>query len=209
MAWPPEHCLVLDVKEAKSLPKANDYAGVVITGSHDMVTERSDWMLRAAEWLREAVQDSVPILGICFGHQLLAAALGGEVGDNPKGAEFGLADIRKTKRAEDDPLLKDVPAHFRALVSHFQTVIKLPPDAVPLAYSEKDAHQCFRYGRNAWGVQFHPEMDCDIMKVYLQKNREKISDWEEVAKRISIECHAQPESTRILKTFREIVLSGR
>ena len=70
---------VLDIAAGEPLPKPASAAGIVITGSHDMVTDHRDWSERAAGWLSEAVSSGVPTLGICYGHQLLAYALGGKV----------------------------------------------------------------------------------------------------------------------------------
>src|SRR5690606_40095948 len=71
--------VVVDVEGGDALPGRDGFAGVLVTGSAAMVTERLDWSERAAGWLREAAHAGLPLLGICYGHQLLAHALGGEV----------------------------------------------------------------------------------------------------------------------------------
>jgi GMP synthase (glutamine-hydrolysing) len=166
---------VIDVASGAALPATNGHAGVVITGSHAMVTERKDWSERTAEWLREAVARDVPVLGICYGHQLLAYAHGGVVGNNPSGREFGTVEISLNENAEADELLGGLPRRMRAHVGHTQSVLHLPPDAVVLASSPWDAHQAFRIRRRAWGVQFHPEFDGGIVRTYIDHFRQVLS----------------------------------
>ncbi len=80
---------VCSVYEGDEPPTARATGGVVVTGSAAMVSDHEAWADRTAEWLRTAVDAGVPVLGICFGHQLLAHALGGKVGPNPRGREIG------------------------------------------------------------------------------------------------------------------------
>ena len=68
---------IVDAENGDALPAYDDVAGVVITGSHDMVTERQPWSERAAAWLPGLVERGIPTLGICYGHQLLAHAVAG------------------------------------------------------------------------------------------------------------------------------------
>ena len=69
-----------------------------------MVTQHLQWSERIAEWLPEAAERQIPTLGICYGHQLLAYALGGKAGNNPQGPEFGTVDVHLTKKAQNDLL---------------------------------------------------------------------------------------------------------
>ncbi len=142
-------------------------AGVVVTGSHAMVTDREPWSEATARWLARLVADAIPVLGICYGHQLLAHALGGESGWHPRGDELGNAGIRLRSEAAGDALFAGFPRVFSAAVSHSQTVLRLPPGAVPLAENDFDPHHAFRVGACAWGVQFHPEFSADISRLYI------------------------------------------
>lgn len=155
------------VAEGEALPPPQGWSGVLITGSGAMVTERRDWSEASAAWLREAAKRGLPLFGICYGHQLLAHAFGGEVGDNPAGREMGTAALELHAPARHDPLFSGLPARFAAQTTHLQTVLAPPPGATVLASSSRDACQAFRIGEQAWGVQFHPEFSSAMMRGYI------------------------------------------
>lgn len=192
---------VIDVARGGALPPVEEVAAVVITGSAAMVTERAAWMERSAAWLREAVAAGVPVLGICFGHQLLADALGGEVGDNPRGVEVGTAMIRLTERAQADPLFSGLPQAFAAQVSHRQSVLRLPPGARLLAASDMDPHQAFAIGGCAWGLQFHPEFTEPVIHHFIAFYREQLAQEGDSADRLLGATAASPESASLLRRF--------
>jgi len=133
-----------------------------------MVTDREGWSEHTACWLRDAVNAGLPVLGICYGHQLLAHALGGSVQDHPEGLEVGTTDVWLTHEGEDDPLFAAFPSHWPAQVAHRQTVTELPTGAVHLAHNRFEPHHAFRVGKCAWGVQFHPEFDIDTTRAYIE-----------------------------------------
>jgi len=166
---------VIDVPARADLPPLDGAAGVIVSGSHTMVTERRDWSERAAVWLRGAVSRAVPVLGICYGHQLLAHACGGEVGANPKGREFGTVQVELEEAGRTDELLGELPGTFPAHMGHAQSVLRLPPAAVRLASNAWDGNQAFRIGPRAWGIQFHPEFDADIVREYVDHYRAELS----------------------------------
>jgi len=166
----------LDVIGGEALPAdTKAYSGVLITGSGAMVTERADWSERSAEWLRDAAHAGTPMFGICYGHQLLAHALGGEVDYNPQGREMGTVALQLHSDAADDPLFAGLPVQIDAQTTHRQSVMKLPAQATLLARSEKDAHQAFRWGESVWGVQFHPEFSTATMRHYIHARREALA----------------------------------
>jgi GMP synthase (glutamine-hydrolysing) len=140
---------------------------VVVSGSHAMVTDREPWSERLAAWLQRCVAQHTPVLGICYGHQLLAHALGGEVGLLAGGPEVGTQTVSLTADAAQDPLLAGLPAQLDAQLVHYQSVRRLPQGAVLLASSAMEPHQAFRVGDCAWGVQFHPEFSAEAMRGYL------------------------------------------
>lgn len=160
---------VHDPRMSATLPDSSALAGIIITGSHSMVTDRHDWSERLAGWLPAVVMQEIPLLGICYGHQLLAHAMGGLVTDNPNGREFGTCRIELTLDAADDRLLGEFAPAISANLCHTQSVVALPPGAIRLARSTRDPNQSFRIGRCAWGVQFHPEFDSFAMKTYIRE----------------------------------------
>ncbi len=153
--------------DEEMLPEVEEVTAAVVTGSHAMVTEQQKWSEHLAGWLARVVACDVPVLGICYGHQLLARALGGTVGYHPAGGEFGTVEVRLLPGAGDDPLFGGLPPIFPAQVFHRQSVLRLPPGARALAASSREPHQAVRFAPRAWGVQFHPEFDDAITAAYL------------------------------------------
>lgn len=158
---------VVDARTADRLPDSGRLAGAIITGSHAMVTDWEPWSEALMQWTAEAARGGLPILGICYGHQLLAQALGGEVARRPQGVEIGTVAVTRTARAHVDPLFANIPERFLAQTVHWQSVIRIPDGATLLARSEAEQHHAFRYGDSAWGVQFHPEYSAEIMGAYV------------------------------------------
>ena len=98
-----------NVERGEALPAREGFAGVHRHRLGAMVTERPDWSERSAAWLRDAAHAGMPLFGICYGHQLLAHALGGEVGYNPAGREMGTIGLELHPHAGDDPLFAGLP----------------------------------------------------------------------------------------------------
>lgn len=165
-----EHGFVeVDARETKLLPAAEEVSGIIVTGSASSVTERAPWMLRTEAYLAEAVRAGHPVLGICFGHQLLGQALGGSVERNPRGRELGT--VRLTVLV-DDPLLERGIEPALVHATHRDSVTRLPPSARLLATTELEPHAAVRFGERAWGVQFHPEFDERVLRDYVDGSAE-------------------------------------
>lgn len=196
---------VVDLAAGEPLPPLDEVAGVVITGSGAMVTEQQPWMEQCAVWLREAVTEQLPLLGICFGHQLLAWALGGEVADNPRGVEVGTQRIELTDRALSDPLLSVLPTAFDAQLSHVQSVLQLPRGARLLAASAMDPHQAFTWGGHAWGIQFHPEFNASVTRQFVEHYRPQLEQQGRDVEAMLAAVHEAPESSALLRRFAVMV----
>ncbi|GAK58690.1 glutamine amidotransferase class-I [Candidatus Vecturithrix granuli] len=196
---------IVDVTQQEPFPAYDTLSGIVITGSHDMVTDGHAWNERTARWLRRAIEGRIPILGICYGHQLLAYACGGEVADNPHGREFGTVDIQLTTEAKDDLLFGNLSNPFPAHVCHTQSVLRLPPEARLLASSAMDAHQAIVIGECAWGVQFHPEFDVEATQAYIHACAQVLRAQGTEPEQLRQQCRATPQSSALLKRFYDIV----
>jgi GMP synthase (glutamine-hydrolysing) len=198
--------LIIDaVAHQAAFPAYDTLAGVVITGSHAIITEHHPWSERAANWIRQVVERRIPVLGICYGHQLLAYAFGGDVDNNPNGREFGTTTISVHNTAASDPLFQHLPSRFSAHVSHRQSVLRLPPEATRLASSSMDAYQAFVFKEWAWGVQFHPEFDVEITREYIKACASPLQAQGIDPHTLSVDCCTTPESTSLLKIFRTLI----
>lgn len=197
----PDDAVGCRVIAGDDLPQPEGFAGVIVSGSGAMVTERHDWSERSAVWLREANDRGLPVFGICYGHQLLAHALGGTVGDNPRGREMGTHPVDLHPEAGDDPLLAGLPVRFDAQLTHQQTVLSPPPGAVVLARSAGDDCQAFRVGEHAWGVQFHPEFSAGIMRGYIQARAEVIAAEGLCPKSLAAGVGAAPTARNVMRRF--------
>jgi GMP synthase (glutamine-hydrolysing) len=148
--------------------RPRDFAGIVPLGGsmHAWDEELLPYLGRQKDLLREAVDEGVPVLGICLGGQLLARALGAEVRPAPQ-LEAGWIEVEAMPAAAGDALL----SHLREPVGVYQwhvDVFDLPDGAVHLARSALSEIQAFRYGERAWGLQFHPEVDMPLWQGWMR-----------------------------------------
>lgn len=192
---------VIDATQSASYPKIEAIAGVIITGSAAMVTNNEPWSVQLEGWVRELVSRQVPILGICYGHQLLAQALGGEVGFHPKGREIGTVPIKLTEHCQHDALFSQSQPNFYANVTHAQSVLQLPPNSTLLANNNYEPIHAFRVGNNAWGVQFHPEFTANVMRFYLFERFDSLLEQGLDVKDLFDNIRDTVESRSILKKF--------
>jgi len=149
----------------QALPAHDEVAGAVFMGGPMNVdeVERFPALTAEREWLAEAVERGMPVLGVCLGAQLLARALGAEVRAG-EGPEIGFAPVEVTD--PDDPLLGGLAPRTEVLHWHGD-VFDLPDDAEHLASSEVTPCQAFRAGK-AWGVLFHPEADFALVEAWME-----------------------------------------
>ena len=149
----------------EGLPDPGDHDGVLLTGSPLSVRDEAPWMAELARWA-VAAADRLPVLGVCFGHQLLGEALGGRVGPNPKGREVGTHTVSLNAAGCEDPLFEGLGPVLTVQQTHGDILVEAP-DAELLGGSDNTAWQAFRRGRIRC-VQFHPELAAPPLRELLR-----------------------------------------
>jgi GMP synthase (glutamine-hydrolysing) len=189
------------------LPGVEEAAAFVITGSSSSVNERAPWMLPAEAYVRAIAGTEVPLFGICFGHQLVAQALGGEVKLNPHGREIGTVAV---KRHADDAIFEGVGTDLFVNATHKDSVARLPAGARLLASSALEPTQAFAIGRAIRCVQFHPEIDGDAMRGYVEARAHLIAEEGGDPEAIRARSVDAPDGEETLRNFvRQFVKAGR
>ena len=204
MRLEPNQMRAVRVDIGEKLPAPKEVAGAVITGSGAMVTDREAWSENTAAWLRNAMDAELPLFGVCYGHQLIAHALGGTVGWLPAGREIGTQAIARS--AAEDHLLNGMPVDFPAHTTHRQSVLEAPRDARVLARSAADPHQLLRYGSNAISTQVHPEFGVRFMRAYLRQREPALREEGFDVAALHGEVRSTPEARGLLRRFARAAL---
>jgi GMP synthase (glutamine-hydrolysing) len=199
----------IDLRKDVPLPSPKDADGFIITGSSSSVTERAPWMLRAEELFREIHAAKTPLFGICFGHQIIGQALGGAVAKNPRGREIGTIEVRVHDAAAGEAILNGLPRVFRANHTHVDSVVTLPPGARVLASTDREPHAVFVVGETTKCVQFHPEIDGDAMRGYVDARAHLIEAEGLDLAAIRAAAADAPDGAATLRNFVELVVRGR
>ena len=174
-----EHPVDVELVDGTSgaLPHDLDrFAGIVITGSPRSLTVPEPWMEAAVELIRQAYAARKPLLGVCFGHQLIGAAFGGSVVLNPAGWEVSTCPVELSGRGARDPLFDGLPARFPVNLAHQDIVSEdtlSPLNGIELlAHTDKARVAAVAAGPAIRGVQFHPEMTGAIARTIVETRRD-------------------------------------
>lgn len=178
----------------------HNIAGVIPLGGHmgAMDDDIAPWLPNERAMLKDAVEQNIPIFGICLGAQLLAAANGGEV-SRATTSEIGVYDITPVEAATHDPIF-NLPVS-KAAQWHEDYVSRLPRGATRLASTPLCENQVYRIGAAQYAVQFHPEIDHTI-----------IHEWEEHADNAflqsgkeSVESEVQAADAEMQSTWKPVI----
>ena len=151
------------------------YAGVVVFGGPMSANDPADWAVHQTRWIGRVLDSGVPYLGLCLGAQMLARYLGAVVAPHPDGhAEIGYFPISPT--VEGLAFARQIGAPWPRQVYHWHREgFDLPPGSVALAEGDTFPNQAFRVGRNAYGLQFHPEVTYAMMCRWTVRGHERLT----------------------------------
>ena len=136
-----------------------EHAGAVIFGGPMSANDEDDFVRNEIDWHAGPLAENKPYLGICLGAQMLVRHLGGTVASHPEGlTEIGWYPMRATPSGEALMAWPDIVYHFH------REGFSLPQGAELLATADHYENQAFRYGENAWGIQFHAELTQVMMQ---------------------------------------------
>ena len=151
---------IIELDEGEQIPDLKDYDALWVMGGPMDVWEEAEypWLIDKKAAIRKAVNElKMPYVGICLGHQLLADALGAEVGLGDH-AEIGIMEIHKTDSGKQSPYLKNMPDKMNCLQWHSAEVKSAPPGMDILSYSDKCAIQSLSLGVQVFTMQYHQEI---------------------------------------------------
>jgi len=162
---------------------------------------------RVESIIEYAVKKEIPLLGVCFGGQVLGHFLGVEIVNDKAQTEVGSIEIFLTKEAQKDPLFKDLPEIFWAQAGHKDSLKNLPQEALLLASSRRCKVHGFRYKKNIYGILFHPELTLEdiLFRLKLYPDYAKDKGMEEIKKRLK----PSPLPPLLLRNFGNIVSKSK
>jgi GMP synthase (glutamine-hydrolysing) len=179
--------------ESGSLPDPGDADGWILTGARGSVVRPEPWNEPLFDWIRALAHRGIPLLGVCYGHQAICAALGGRVERHPLGWEIGTTEIELTRAGRRDPLFAGFPERFQAQTTHEDYAATMPPDATLLAVNPHTEVQAIALGATVRGVQFHPEVDEEIARDFVARRRHLVDRVPPVVE--------APHAVRVLSNF--------
>jgi GMP synthase (glutamine-hydrolysing) len=175
----------------------------VVSGSRASVYWAEEWIEALTDWVAAAAESGLPMLGVCFGHQVLARALGGRVADMGE-YEIGYRAVEHRRGR----LFEGIDPEFTAFTTHSDEVVELPPDATVLAENDYSVH-AFRRGA-AFGVQFHPEYDPETARAVTEGKDLEAERIEGVLAGITEENYRRAcEAKQVFDNFTEFVRERR
>jgi GMP synthase-like glutamine amidotransferase len=164
----------------RSLESCDAY---LCTGSRYSAYDNIEWINRLKDFLREGHSAGVPFVGICFGHQVLAEALGGKTVRSPEGWGVGIQGLEVVR---PEVWMKPKRSSFKLHFMHQDYVQRLPDDGILLGTSAHCPNAMFRVGNTALGIQAHPELTSEYSEALLLNRLERIGETRVRAAQLSL-----------------------
>jgi len=159
---------IVELDKGDTLPSVDECEAIISLGGPMNVYEESKYpfLKEEDEFLKKAITEEIPILGICLGAQILAKACGGKV-KKASQKEIGWNKVNLIDEGKRDLLFKNMPVSLSVFQWHEDT-FAIPEGAAHLAKSQICPNQAFRFGRNAYGLQFHVEVTPEIIESWIR-----------------------------------------
>ena len=175
----------------------NKYKGVIINGSKASSLDNLPWILKLLKTIEKIVDSDIPLLGVCFGHQLIARALNGKLGRMEK-PEFGYRKVFLTEHGKKEIIMRGIPQEFIVFHSHRDRIEKLPENSVLLAENDYGIQAFKTKNKPIYGIQFHPEINKEHAIRIAIKNGENV---EKIRREASLD---RGVATKIYRNFEAI-----
>lgn len=193
--------IVVDAYNGTKLPDVATVGAMIVTGSPKSIMEIEPWMDEVVAYVRKGADRGVGVLGVCFGHQLIAHAFGARVVRNPRGWELGTQPVTLTDDGLRDRLFEGVSTPFLAHMSHQDVVEASVPGMRLLASSELAKVQAFAIGDYVRGVQFHPEANETIATIFIRQRDALLRNDGYDTDALASTIQDTPAATRVLHNF--------
>ena len=151
----------------------NDCDAYLITGSKASAYDDDAWIVQLADYVKDLAAQQKKLIGICFGHQLIAQALGGQVEKSTKGWGVG---IMSSKLLQTKAWMQPMQDNYSLLVSHQDQVTVLPDNAVHIAENAFCKHSSYQLGDHILSLQGHPEFAVEYAQQSMRKRREIVGE---------------------------------
>jgi len=179
LTYPDVDVTVAQIHLGMALPNFKDFDAIIPGGGpmgvYEIHKPEYEYILREADYLKTAIDAGTPVLAICFGHQLVAHILGGEVIRDEDRQEIGWFDVQQNESGLQAPLFSGIPNEFRMFQYHYDRIARLPENAKVLATSPNCDVQALEYeGLPVQSVQFHPEISAAQGRIIFESLRDKL-----------------------------------
>ena len=191
----------INAYKTSQFPSSENISGIIIGGSEYMLSSGNDpWVNRLKKYIENAAEKNTPILGVCFGHQLLGQTFGAEI-NNKSPREFGTVTITLSEQGRKDKLFRGMDNQLEVLMAHGDVVDNLTPGIQSLAFNDHTGNQAISINDNIRGVQFHPEFSVEIMKALLHAGKKDMAANGVDVEAVNTHLKDTPDARIVLNNF--------